>query len=119
MSHRRAFTLIELLVVISIIALLIAILLPVLGSVREAATRATCLSRIRQFSMSLHIWAGDEEGRLPDHNWIQDNGKLNTTEITVNMVGTETAESLPMDSREMTDCPNYDLRYDTFSQGEE
>ncbi|MEM0913731.1 MAG: prepilin-type N-terminal cleavage/methylation domain-containing protein [Planctomycetota bacterium] len=62
---RRAFTLIELLVVISIIALLIGILLPVLGVARRTARNAICLANIRQYGIGTVGFATDEDGRLP------------------------------------------------------
>ncbi|MEM9915369.1 MAG: DUF1559 domain-containing protein [Planctomycetota bacterium] len=60
------FTLIELLVVISIIALLIGILLPALGSAREASRGAVCLSNMRQMGIAVYAYALDYEDRLPD-----------------------------------------------------
>lgn len=60
---RKAFTLIELLVVISIIALLIAILLPVLSRVKESAARAECAANTRSLSQGVHILSSDNNNR--------------------------------------------------------
>lgn len=65
------FTLIELLVVISIIVLLTAILLPVLGSARKSGQQAVCASNVRQLLVS---WEGamiDSGGRIPLTNSLQ------------------------------------------------
>lgn len=63
--RRVGFTLIELLVVISIIALLIAILLPALGAARETAKNIQCLSNLRQVSIGLTGYSVDEDNQLP------------------------------------------------------
>ncbi len=60
----RAFTLIELLVAISIIALLIAILLPVLGQARQAGQRTACLSNIRQLETAHWAYLVDNKGKM-------------------------------------------------------
>ncbi len=58
----KAFTLIELLVVISIIALLIAILLPALGKARESAWSIQCLSQVKQMGVAQTAYNGDNNG---------------------------------------------------------
>jgi prepilin-type N-terminal cleavage/methylation domain-containing protein len=63
--RRHGFTLIELLVVISIIALLIAILLPALEGARREARRIQCMSRLKQIATGTFIYAVDYKDHLP------------------------------------------------------
>lgn len=64
-QNQPGFTLIELLVVISIIALLIAILLPALGRARAAAYTTQCLSNMRQMAIATTAYAVDNRQQLP------------------------------------------------------
>lgn len=63
--RRPAFTLIELLVVISIIALLVAILLPVLGKAREQARRLQCLANTRTLMLASLMYSSDFRDDVP------------------------------------------------------
>lgn len=67
-SCSRGFTLVELLVVISIIALLVAVLLPALGRAREASRRVICGNNVKQFVLAVHVYSNDEDNRPPNAN---------------------------------------------------
>ncbi len=62
---RRGFTLIELLVVISIIATLMALILPAIQSAREAARRTECLNHNKNIALAAINYAEAHKGRFP------------------------------------------------------
>ncbi len=57
MRRKTSFTLIELLVVVAIIAVLVAMLLPALGSAREMARRSVCANNLRSQGAGFHMYA--------------------------------------------------------------
>ncbi|MBN1376496.1 MAG: prepilin-type N-terminal cleavage/methylation domain-containing protein [Dehalococcoidia bacterium] len=75
MKKQKAFTLVELLVVISIIALLLAILLPALGKARETSRSTVCKTRLRQLNFALSLYAEDNNGCYLRNEWGDPQGK--------------------------------------------
>jgi len=61
---KQGFTLIELLVVIAIIAILAAILFPVFARAREKARQTSCLSNVKQLSLSISMYTQDYDETL-------------------------------------------------------
>jgi len=80
MAHKRGFTLIELLVVISIIALLMAILMPALQRVRKQAWAVRCQANLKQMGMVVSMYTEDYNGKFhqevgfpqdgPENSWV-------------------------------------------------
>ncbi|MEN6385263.1 MAG: type II secretion system protein [Phycisphaerales bacterium] len=65
MSSNRAFTLVELLVVISIIAMLLAILMPSLQKAKQQAESVICKTRLNDIGKALSLYAVDNSDAIP------------------------------------------------------
>jgi len=80
MRKKKAFTLIELLVVISIIALLIAILMPALNRAREQAKFTVCKTNLHQYGMAMAMFLSENDDRFPESHkalFVRDNAHDN------------------------------------------
>jgi prepilin-type N-terminal cleavage/methylation domain-containing protein/prepilin-type processing-associated H-X9-DG protein len=65
---RKAFTLIELLVVISIIALLMAVLLPALRNAKLQATSIVCRTQLKDIGLAFNLYVQDHNREMPTSN---------------------------------------------------
>jgi prepilin-type N-terminal cleavage/methylation domain-containing protein/prepilin-type processing-associated H-X9-DG protein len=64
-SSLRAFSLIEMLATVAIIGTLAALLVPLVGRMKENAARTTCVANLRQLGLGLRTYAQDNQGVLP------------------------------------------------------
>lgn len=64
-SGERAFTLIDVLVTLAVVSLLIGIMLPGMGRVREIARQVVCRSNLRQLGLGLMLYADSSRDQLP------------------------------------------------------
>ncbi len=79
-----AFTLIELLVVIAIIAILAALLLPVLSRAKARATGIQCLGNLKQLQLAWQMYANDHNDFIPGNNWWMEAGSNGMARCSLN-----------------------------------
>ncbi|HXC35497.1 MAG TPA: prepilin-type N-terminal cleavage/methylation domain-containing protein [Candidatus Acidoferrales bacterium] len=82
-----AFTLIELLVVIAIIAILAAILLPVLHSAQVRAMRSQCMNNIRQCAGGILTFDGDNNNCFPAAGWASGDWQVSWDTLVYPYIG--------------------------------
>jgi len=108
-TPRHGFSLIELLVVVSATALLIGILLPVLGSARDAGRSVKCLSNLRQMGIAAHAYTASHDEVFPPAYHFPGGGDSLSWEI--NTIGGVHRPGLLWDGQgvvEIAQCPSYD-----------
>ncbi len=99
--NHRGFTLIELLVVISIIALLMAILVPSLRSARDEARRVVCSTHLRGIGQGIWNYWTSENGRLPYLESPMTNGGGTTAEGPAHGYGNPGSQAVDTDPFDM------------------
>jgi type II secretory pathway pseudopilin PulG len=92
------------LVVIAIIAILASLLLPALTLAKERSKRASCLNNQRQFLIAVHLYAGDNEEKLPPGGTDNRNQDDTHTPILSNIMKTNILRYAS--ELKSLDCPN-------------
>lgn len=83
-GRTRAFTLVELLTVIAIIAILAALLLPVLDKSESRGKRVFCINNLSQVGLAFHSFSNDHSGKFPMALSTNDGGSLEYVESGFN-----------------------------------
>lgn len=104
-----AFTLIELLVVISIIAILMAIMIPALRRAREAAQNTICKSNTRGMGLAALLWSEDNDGWALPGLW--DRGNKGDSLIKPYIGDVESGSGVSL-------CPSVPKRYEGKTYGQ-
>ena len=116
-KKNRAFTLVELLVVISIIALMLAILMPSLAKARRLAKNVICQSNLRQIGLGVTAYVNEYKGAIPysgKYVFMNPNNKESKNNwiglLTPYLSGSKTPDTLVYDNGKVSRvwmCPEY------------
>jgi len=103
---KRGFTLIELLVVISVIALLMAILMPALHVAREQGRRTACMSNMRQVGVALVMYQGEYERTPPKTQAVFDYASPASRDNVLKLLRPMLSASDPRAAAPVYACPS-------------
>lgn len=115
MKSTKGFTLIELLVVISIIAILMAVMMPALGRARESAKMVVCRSNLKTLVLGASLWSGDNDDWAIAGAWYSDDDQFERCSITsyVSASAENEGDSFVCPSAKGADFFSSDPSYDT------
>jgi prepilin-type N-terminal cleavage/methylation domain-containing protein/prepilin-type processing-associated H-X9-DG protein len=114
--RRSGFTLIELLVVMGIVAILAAMLLPVLSRSKTAARRAECLNNLHEMGLAAQIYLGDNADYYPIAQYtVISNGTIYSWDLTVTYAAGGKATVVPgilwqgQGNAQIQQCPSFSV----------
>ena len=112
-ARRQAFTLIELLVVIAIIGVLMALLLPALNAVKQAALRTQCQSNMKQMGLALLAYHETVGSLPPAIVLIPDRFNTNGGKPLPTAWSAQTRILPFLEAKNTSDLINFDVSYET------
>jgi prepilin-type N-terminal cleavage/methylation domain-containing protein/prepilin-type processing-associated H-X9-DG protein len=86
-DSRQAFTLLELMLVVFIVAILAALLLPVLSKAKGRARQIECLNQLRQVGLAARVFAHDHGDRFPFQVPVREGGTLELVQAASGLGG--------------------------------